>query len=179
MRGSGEGGVDPAKPAAAETPEVRKCAVALPPDCGVSGECHAWLGRARRAERDRADLSVGLDAERFLEKTRGRADAVIDAGIEVHERERWPQCRAARRLPVAALVDVADKVVGDRAEGRFQIGESLARHVDAALAGVDGKRDALVGRAAWIVRIVRPAAFHRKNVAEREIEFVAPRVRSR
>ena len=134
------------------------------------GEC---LRRRRwrcGAERLRAassvigtDLAIDVDGERLLQHAGGAANALIDGGIEVHERERRWKIGATRGAPVAREIDVADEAIGDGAQFGFQRGEVFGRDGDAALARVVGERDALVGGAAGIEGIIAPAAFQRRG----------------
>ena len=78
---------DAREPAAAEAPEVRERAVAGFADPGVAVDEVGEWSAACGGERVGADLAVDGDAAGVLQHAGGTADAVVDAGVEVHERE--------------------------------------------------------------------------------------------
>jgi len=108
-----ECGVDAGKPPAAEAPEVRQRAVALPAGVGVGVE--RLIERTARdgAERQRPDLAVDVGADSLLQQTDGADDAVIDGRVEVKEGECRREIGASRRSPVARGIDRAHRRVGN------------------------------------------------------------------
>ena len=149
---------------------MRERAISSTPDFAVARDGLAERRLASGGEGDRPDLTIDIDVEDFLEEARRRGDAVIDGRVEVHERERRTQRGAVGGLPVASHVDVSNERVGDRLQSRFQRGEVFRGDVDPAFAREDGEGDALVGRAAGIVRVIGPTALHVEHMAERGLE---------
>src|SRR6185503_345167 len=96
-------------------------------------------------------LAVHGAADRGLQEAHRPPDVYVDGGVELDEVEPAAQRVAARRQPVAGLVDRAHLVVVDEPHGA--LAESLAR----APGVVDPLRDVLVCRAVWVVGMVDEA----------------------
>ena len=113
-----------------------------------------------------------LGADGLLQKADGRADAVIDRRIEMHERQRRRQLRAARRLASSGEIDVAHGLRIDALQLRLEP-RRVRRIEPLALPGRElGEDDAEVGRPAGIVRIFGVAALHLEHMLERALESV-------
>ncbi len=105
------------QPSAAEAPEVFERAISRCAEARRRWRAHPPAAHAERRRVFRADLPVHTSAHRLLQKADGRAGAVIDGGIEMHESQRRRQLRTTGGFPVVGEIDVAHGLRGRCASG--------------------------------------------------------------
>ena len=149
---------------------MRKCAVARAAQFSVGGERLLQRQSVRSRQRFRTNLAVDVNIERLLQEETCATDAMIDGGIEVHQRKAGGQFSADAREPIALEIDAACGCGGEMA----QLGREHRRRMRvqgaAKVRRVNAKRNTEIGRAAGVVGIVGPPALHVEDVGEGDVE---------